>query len=246
MFSSCGEYQKLLKSTDYPYVYSGEYQKAMNLFDGIRSIFTGTSKAQSIAYYRAFCTYNQKEYQYASELFKQFVSLYPESSYAEECLYMMGYCNYMASPRPRLDQQTSLKAIQDFQLYLNRYPNSMRKEKINGYIDELLDKLAYKDYLSAKNYYLREHYKAAVVSLQNCLKDYPGSKYREEIMYMLFNAKYEMAVNSVEDKKLERYNAAKEEYYYFADEYPNSKYANELKKKYDTINAFLDNYKFDE
>ena len=136
--------------------------------------------------------------------------------------------------------------IQDFQLYLNRYPNSMRKEKINGYIDELLDKLAYKDYLSAKNYYLREHYKAAVVSLQNCLKDYPGSKYREEIMYMLFNAKYEMAVNSVEDKKLERYNAAKEEYYYFADEYPNSKYANELKKKYDTINAFLDNYKFDE
>ena len=218
----------------------------MNLFDGIRSIFTGTSKAQSIAYYRAFCTYNQKEYQYASELFKQFVSLYPESSYAEECLYMMGYCNYMASPRPRLDQQTSLKAIQDFQLYLNRYPNSMRKEKINGYIDELLDKLAYKDYLSAKNYYLREHYKAAVVSLQNCLKDYPGSKYREEIMYMLFNAKYEMAVNSVEDKKLERYNAAKEEYYYFADEYPNSKYANELKKKYDTINAFLDNYKFDE
>ena len=254
MFSSCGEYQKLLKSTDYDYVYSkaieyynkGEYQKAMNLFDGIRSIFTGTSKAQSIAYYRAFCTYNQKEYQYASELFKQFVSLYPESSYAEECLYMMGYCNYMASPRPRLDQQTSLKAIQDFQLYLNRYPNSMRKEKINGYIDELLDKLAYKDYLSAKNYYLREHYKAAVVSLQNCLKDYPGSKYREEIMYMLFNAKYEMAVNSVEDKKLERYNAAKEEYYYFADEYPNSKYANELKKKYDTINAFLDNYKFDE
>lgn len=165
MFSSCGEYQKLLKSTDYPYVYSkaieyynkGEYQKAMNLFDGIRSIFTGTSKAQSIAYYRAFCTYNQKEYQYASELFKQFVSLYPESSYAEECLYMMGYCNYMASPRPRLDQQTSLKAIQDFQLYLNRYPNSMRKEKINGYIDELLDKLAYKDYLSAKNYYLREN-----------------------------------------------------------------------------------------
>ena len=109
-----------------------------------------------------------------------------------------------------------------------------------------MDKLAYKDYLSAKNYYLREHYKAAVVSLQNCLKDYPGSKYREEIMYMLFNAKYEMAVNSVEDKKLERYNAAKEEYYYFADEYPNSKYANELKKKYDTINAFLDNYKFDE
>ena len=254
LFYSCGEYQKLLKSNDYQLIYSkaieyynkGEYQKAMNLFDGIRTVFTGTSKAQSIAYYRAFCTYNQKEYQYASELFKQFITIYPESSFAEECLYMVGYCNYMASPKPRLDQTASLKAINDFQLYLNRYPNSMRKDKINGYIDELLDKLAYKDYLSAKNYFLREHYKAAVISLQNCLKDYPGSKYREEIMYMLFVSKYQMAVNSVEDKKLERYNAAKEEYYYFADEYPNSKYVNDIKKRYDEINAFLDNYKFDE
>lgn len=254
LFASCSEYQKLLKSNDYQLIYKkaieyynkGEYQKSMNLFDGIRSVFTGTTKAQSIAYYRAFCSYNQKDYEYASDLFKQFVVTYPESSYAEECLYMIGYCNYMASPKPRLDQSTTHKALNDFQLYLNRYPNSDRKEKINAYIDEMTDKLAYKDYLSAKNYYLREHYKAAVISLQNCLKDYPGSKYREEIMYMLFNSKYEMAVNSVEEKKVERYNAAKEEYYYFADEYPNSKYANEIKRKYDAINSFLANYKFEE
>lgn len=140
LFTSCGEYQKLLKSNDYQLIYSkaieyynkGDYQRAMNLFDGIRTVFTGTSKAQSIAYYRAFCSYNLKEYQYASELFRQFISIYPESSFAEECLYMVGYCNYKASPKPRLDQQTSLKAINDFQLYLNRYPNSMRKDKING------------------------------------------------------------------------------------------------------------------
>lgn len=252
LLGSCGEYQKLLKSDDYQLVYKkaveyynkGEYQKAMNLFDGIRSVFTGTSKAQSIAYYRAFCSYNQKEYEYASELFKNFVASYPESNFADECLYMVGYCNYLASPKPRLDQGATRKAISDFQLYLTRYPNSPRKDRINGYMDEMLDKLAYKDYLSARNYYQREYYKAAVVSLQNCLKDYPGSKYREEIMYLLFNSKYQMAVNSVEDKKLERYNAAKEEYYYFADEYPNSKYVNDIKKKYDAINLFLDNYKF--
>lgn len=47
-------------------------------------------------------------------------------------------------------------------------------------------------------------------------------------------------------KKLERYNSAKEEYYYFADEYPNSKYAADMKKKYDVINNFLKDYKFDD
>ena len=254
LMTSCGEYQQLLKSNDYQLVYKkaieyynkGDYQRALNLLDGIRTIFTGTTRAQNIAYYRAFCNYNMKDYGTASALFKQFINLYPESSFAEECLFMMGFCDYKASPKPRLDQQVTDKALSEFQLYLNRYPNSMRKEKINGYMDEMRDKLSYKACLSAKNYFQREHYKAAAISLQNCLKDFPGSKYREEIMYMLFVSKYEMAVNSVEDKKLERYNNAQEEYYYFADEYPDSRYAADLKKKYDVISSFLKNYKYEE
>lgn len=254
LLASCGEYHKILKSGDYQLIYTkaveyynkGEYQKAMNMLDGIRTVFTGTSKAPNIAYYRAFCSYNQKDYSVAAELFRQFVSTYPESPFAEECLYMIGYCNYKASPKARLDQQVTVKSINDMQLYLNRYPNSSRKDVINTYIDEMQDKLAYKAYLGAQNYYLREHYKAAVISLQNCLKDFPGSKHREEIMYMLFNSKYEMAVNSVTDKKLERYNEAKEEYYYFIDEYPESKYAKSMEKKYQVINDFLNNYKFED
>ena len=254
LMTSCGEYQKLLKSDDYQLVYKkaieyynkGDYQRALNLLDGIRVYFNATSKAQNIAYYRAFCSYNLKDYQLASDMFRQFIQTYPESSFAEECLFMMGFCDYKASPKPRLDQQVTEKAINEFQLYLNRYPNSMRKEKINGYMDEMRDKLSYKAYLSAKNYYQREYYKAAVISLQNCLKDFPGSKYREEIMYMLFVSKYEMALNSVEDKKLERYNNAQEEYYFFVDEYPNSRYAADMKKKYDNITAYLKNYKYEE
>ena len=254
LMSSCSEYQKLLKSGDSQAMYkkaveyynNGDYTKASNLFDGIRMVFQGTSKAQSVAYYRAFCSYNQKDYEVAAELFKQFVSIYPESSYAEECLYMIGYCNFLASPKARLDQTVTEKAMESFQLYLSRYPNSSRKEQINEYMDEMRDKLSYKDYLSARNYYLREKYKSAVVSLENCLKDYPGSKYREEIMYMLFNSKYEMAVNSIEDKQYERYNAAKEEYYYFLNEYPESRYVKEMARKYEIINEFLKPYDVDE
>ena len=254
VLSSCSEYQKLLKSGDYDAMYKkaieyyneGDYVRASSIFEGVRMVFTGTSKAQTIAYYRAFCAYNQKDYEYAAELFKQFVATYPETSYVEECLYMIGYCNYLASPKPRLDQSVTEKAMNDFQLYLSRYPNSERKEQINEYMDAMRDKLSYKDYLSAKNYYLREKYKAAVVSLENCLKDYPGTKYREEIMYMLFASKYEMAVNSVEDKKYERYNAAAEEYYYFLEEYPESRYIEEMTSKNEHITAYLRQYDVDE
>ena len=87
LMTSCGEYQSLLKSNDYNLVYKkaieyynkGDYQRAMNLLDGVRSVFVGQAKAQNIAYYRAFCSYNMKDYQIASDLFKQFIQTYPES-----------------------------------------------------------------------------------------------------------------------------------------------------------------------
>ena len=71
LMTSCGEYQSLLKSNDYNLVYKkaieyynkGDYQRAMNLLDGVRSVFVGQAKAQNIAYYRAFCSYNMKDYQ---------------------------------------------------------------------------------------------------------------------------------------------------------------------------------------
>ena len=58
LMSSCSEYQKLLKSGDSQAMYkkaveyynNGDYTKASNLFDGIRMVFQGTSKAQSVAY----------------------------------------------------------------------------------------------------------------------------------------------------------------------------------------------------
>ena len=66
------------------------------------------------------------------------------------------------------------------------------------------------------------------------------------LLDVMFISKYEMAVNSVEEKQLERYNNAQEEYYYFVDEYPQSKYIPEMDRKYEEISRFLKNYNFEE
>jgi outer membrane protein assembly factor BamD len=248
MLVSCGEYQQLLKSEDYPlmyrkaieYYHRGDYKRAEELFTGIRSVFRGLPQGSTIDYYCALCSYNQKRYEDAVAHFRYFVKNYPEHESVEDCLYMIGYCNYLSSPNVRLDQSVTEDAIKDFQLFLSRYPDNYRKEQINEYMDIMRDKLSYKDFLSAENYYKREHYKAAVISLENCLKDYPGTKYREEIMYMLFNSKYEIAYNSYEELQYERFTEAKEEYYFFIDEYPNSRYAGLMTKKYETINNYLE------
>ncbi|MFA8435206.1 MAG: outer membrane protein assembly factor BamD [Marinifilaceae bacterium] len=251
LLTGCSDYQKLLKSNDYnlkykkaiEYYKAEEFTKAATLFEELLPIFRGTSKAETISYYTAFCAYGQRDYIQAGYYFRNLIKTFPESAYTEECLYMSAYCYYMDSPNPRLDQTSTSDAIDAFQLYINRYPNSTRVEKCNGYIDEMQDKLVYKSYLSASNYFIREKFKAAIIALQNSIKDYPGSTYREELMFMLLKSRYELALHSVIKKQRERYNLAQEEYYAFIAEYPKSEHKREAEKMFEGIEKYLSKFK---
>ena len=185
-----------------------------------------------------------KDNMMAGHYFKTLVKEFPRSEYAEESQFMVGYCFYLDSPSPRLDQQVSQNAIDALQLFINLYPKSTRVEEANRLIIELRDKLVYKSYLSGKLYYDLNNYKAAVVALSSSLKDFPDTKYREELMYMLVKAKYFLAVRSVEEKKRERLSSALDEYFTFVDEYPESKYRKEV-ERYHSTTAKLLNYKED-
>ena len=247
--SACGDYNKILKSTDYEfklkkaveYYEDGEFVKAGTLFQELVNIYRGTSRADQIYYYYAKSMMGQKDYLMATHYFKSLLKDFPGSQYSEEAQFMVGYCNYLLSPKARLDQTVTKEAIQSLQLYINLYPYNERVDEANRLIDELMDKLVYKSYLNARLYYDFENYKAAVISLDNSLKEYPDSQYREELMYMLLKSKYLLAVNSVEDKKQERLSSALDEYFSFVDEYPESHYRKEVDKFYETV-ADLLNY----
>lgn len=250
LFSGCSEYQKLLKKDDHKLKYKSaivyynaeEYVKAATLFEQLTPIYVGTSKAQTISYYKAYCSYGQGLYLQAQYEFERFVGQYDDSSYAEECFYMSAYCYYMQSPKPRLDQLPTKDAIDAFQLYINKYPNSTRIDECNSLIDELQNKLVFKSYLSARNYYDRGKHPSAIVALKNSLKEYPGSKFREDLMFMLLQSRYELAGRSVEAKKLERYNDAQEEYFSYIDEFPKGKNSSQASIIASKVDRYLNKY----
>ncbi|HZH71535.1 MAG TPA: outer membrane protein assembly factor BamD [Mariniphaga sp.] len=241
--SSCGDFNKIVKSTDYEfkhkkaieYFEEGEYVKAGTLFQELVNIYRGTSRADQIYYYYGKSLMGQKDYLMASHYFKSLLKEFPGSEFAEESQFMVGYCSYLLSPKPRLDQTVTREAIESLQLYINLYPYNDRVNEANRLIDELREKLVYKSYLNAKLYYDFGNYKAASVALENSLREYPDSPYREELMYMVLKAKYLLAVNSVEDKKTERLSSALDEYFSFVDEFPESKHRDEVDKFYNTV-----------
>ena len=241
---SCGDYQKLLKSDDAELKYTkaveyfnkGDFMRASTLFDAVATYYKGTDRSETVLNYMAKSYMGQKDYYSASEYYKTYVKTYPKGKYVIESKYMIGYCYYLDSPDARLDQNSTYNAIAAFQEFIDVYPESDKVPQANKLLDELTNKLAYKSYLNAKLYYdlgnyLGNNYQSAVITAQNALKKYPATSYREELLMLILDSKYEQAVQSIEDKKAERYRNAIDEYYNYVNEFPSGKY----KKQADRI-----------
>jgi outer membrane protein assembly factor BamD len=137
---------------------------------------------------------------------------------------MHAYCYYQDSPLYSLDQTSTVKAMNELQLFADRYPRSPKLEQCNTLIDQLRLKLETKAFENAKLYYHMDDFKASVTAFRNLLHDYPSGKFREESSFMIINAWYQLAENSIEAKKIERYNEAVRAYNEFISNFANSKF----------------------
>jgi len=233
---SC-KYQKILKSgsTDEKYdeamrlYHEKDYSHALQLFDQLINVVRATDKSQRIYYYYAYCYYNQKDYTLGAYYFKRYTSNYPNTPEAEECFYMGAYCLFMNSPVYTLDQTNTYEALKELQLFVNTYPASKRVPECNDLMDKLREKLASKDLRIAKLYYRMEDYAAAIQCFNNILKDFPETKDKEEIMFMIVKSYYKYAKESIEDKKKDRHSKTVQAYNDFIAQYPESDFLDEVK-----------------
>ncbi len=243
LLASCSEYQKLLKSTDPELKYSkavqyfekGDFMRASSLFDEVTSYFRGTERSEEILNYLAKSYMGQKDYFTATEYYKTYTKTYPKGKYIDEAKYMIGYCYYLDSPDARLDQTSTMSAFSALQEFVDLYPQSPKVSEAYKLIEELKDKLAYKQFLSSKLYYnlgnyLWNNYESAVITAQNALKDYPDTKYREELLFIVLESKYQQALQSIQEKKIERYRNTIDEYYNFINEYPQSRFKRQAER----------------
>ncbi|MBR4690515.1 MAG: outer membrane protein assembly factor BamD [Bacteroidales bacterium] len=232
------EYQKLLKSDDYEAVYNGavkyfeakDYYKSYELLEKALPAYRLTEKGENITMMLAKSYYEEQDNLMAAYYFERFVLTYPTSPQLDYAYFYIAKCYYNISPVVTLDQTYTEKAIQSFQNYINKFPQGAYIKESNECIGELRSKLEEKAYNNSKIFFNLEDYKAAVTALKNCLKQYPDSKYREELLYLTLRSSFLLAENSVESKKEERYDMAIDDYHAYIDEYPNGQWAKDAEK----------------
>ena len=244
------EFNQVYKTSDYSYKYEyakecfmkGKYTRAVTLLQDLVTLQKGTDNAQEGLYMLAIAQYLGKDYESAAATFKKYYSSYPKGVYAEMAQYYIGQSLYMSTPEPRLDQSQTVAAISAFQDYLDLFPDAKYKETAQNRLFALQDKLVQKEFYSAQLYYdLGQYfgnctnggnnYEACIITAQNALKDYPYTSMREKFALLIMKSKYELAQQSIEEKKFERFQDAEDECYGFINEYPDSK-SKSLAEKY--------------
>lgn len=240
MSVSCTEYTKVLKSKDVDYKFDyakraydeKKYVQASTILGEIYTPLRGTSKGEEALFLLAMSYYENQDYDNSNLYFKTYYQRYPKGKFAELSHFYSGFGYYKDSPDPQLDQTYTIKAIEELKNFLEKYPKSEKVKEAQDAIFEMQDKLTLKELQNAQLYYnlgnfMGNNYESAVIVSQNALKDYPYSKYKEEFEFLILKSKFQMAKNSVAEKMGERYNDVIDEYYAFANNYPESKHAKE-------------------
>lgn len=238
-----GEFNKVYKSTDKDYRYEyakqsfaeGKFNRSATLLMELITQKKGRDDAEEALYMLGMSEYKNRDFESASATFKKYFQTYPRGFYAEQASFYIGQSLYESSPEPRLDQTPTIGAINAYQQFLDFFPNSELRPRAQERLFELQDKLIMKELLSAQLYYNlggyfgnvnsnnESNFIASIITAENALKLYPFTKWREDFSLIIMKSKFELAENSSEDKRLERYRDAEDESYGFLNEYPESK-----------------------
>ncbi len=243
----CSTTQKVIKTGDPYLIYNtamkeydaGEWRKAASLFEGAESYFLGTTKEDSLLFYKARCYFKDNDFDRATTLFDEFRRTYGRSVFLEDVEGMYTLCYYYLSPESNRDKQITVTAISTIDEFLSRYPASKQGETFQEIRAELMGRLHQKSFDNAYIYFKIGRYKSAIVAFRNAMKEYPNSKHRESISYYIVASAYELAHNSVESKKEDRYLTMIDAYYTFIAEFPDSKQRAKVDKMLKEARAYI-------
>jgi outer membrane protein assembly factor BamD len=221
--ASCSPFYKLEKSTNWDEIYTaanqyynnGDYSKSIILYDKVLPVIRGSEKAELADFNYAYAHFRMKRYIESSGYFNTFYQTYNRSPLAEEALFMNAYSLYLDAPDYNLDQKSSKDAVNAIQLFINRFPESDSYERAMAMINDLQVRFEQKAYNESMLYYRLteglypgDFYRACIINFQNFAKNYPDSKYNQELALKLVEISAAYGERSIFLKKEERLKEA--------------------------------------
>ena len=182
-----------------------DYLEAIDDFSLIKIKFPGSSVSDKAQFYLADSYYHREEYILAAYEYENMLKNYPLSTLLPETRYKLGLCYYNLSPKYSLDQEFTRYAVEELELYIELYPEDKNVRDAEKKLNELKDKLAYKNYRTGILYMKLDDYKAAALYFRNVYEEYVDSDWADDAMIGEADALINAKKNTEAKKVLERF-----------------------------------------
>lgn len=197
-----------------------DYLEAINEFESIMIQFSGTGIVDDAQYYLAYSYFKRDEFIKAAYEFSKLIRDFPASEYVKDAQFMLAESYYNLSPHYTLDQRYTEKAIEEYQAFIDFFPQDPRVKEAEHKIKELNDKLAKKIYETAEQYRRMNYIKSAIIYYDLLLEKYPDSKYSSSALFTKIKLLVERSRNYEALEEAKRY----------LQRFPNGEYAKEVQK----------------
>jgi len=117
--------------------------------------------------------------------FKEFLTFYPTNRRADYAQYKLALAHFRQMRAPQRDQSETRDAVHEFDVFLDRYPNSTLAPEVKDHLREARDRLSEADYEVGFFYFRQRWYPGAADRFLTVLKDDPDFKNRDAVYFYL-------------------------------------------------------------
>jgi outer membrane protein assembly factor BamD len=128
----------------------------------------------------------------AIQEFREFLSFFPTHPRADYAQYKLAMAHYYQMAKPERDQSETRHAIEEFDAFFARYPNSALTAEAKKYYREARDRMSDSEYRVGLFYHRAKWYPGAIDRFQAILKSDPGFTGRDAIYFYLAEALVKM------------------------------------------------------
>ena len=121
----------------------------------------------------------------AENEFKEFITFYPTNARVDYAQYKLAMSHFLRMRAPERDQTETIAAVREFEVFFDRYPNSMLTTEVREKWREARSRLSEASYRVGLYYYRARWYPGAIDRFKEILKDDPGYPGRDAVYYFL-------------------------------------------------------------
>ena len=188
---------------------SGNFDKAVVLYEKLEGRAAGTPLAQQAQLDKAFTHYKAGEQAQGLAAIDRFIKLHPASPAMDYALYLKGLINFndnlglfgslSRQDLSERDQKAAKESFESFRELVTRFPDSRYSADARARMTYIINSLAQYEVHVARYYFTRGAYVAAINRAQSAVAEYADAPALEEALYILVRSYDALGMTELRD-----------------------------------------------